>query len=112
MTRTLREFAAEQVDSFIEEHEGHDPRDEVIDRWQRHLVNGLSVPDDIVAAMPEVSRHNAPQDSPQEYDCGCVAMTRITDRDYRYGEKPFEMRLALPCAGETCELAHLRGNAR
>jgi hypothetical protein len=29
-------------------------------------------------------------------------MTRITDRDYRHGEKPFEMRLVLSCAGDAC----------
>ncbi len=72
-------------------------------------TNGI--PDDILEAMPEVSRHNAPQDSPQEYECGCVAITRITDRDYRYDEKPFEMRLAMPCNGASCALAHLREGA-
>jgi hypothetical protein len=78
----------------------------------RYLVGTSQVPDDILGAMPEVSRDNDPQISPQEYECGCVAMTRITDRNGRtwhdFGEKPFEMRLALPCEGTTCELAHLR----
>src|SRR4029077_6656562 len=50
--------------------------------------------DEDLAAMPEISRHDKPQDSPQEYDCGCVAVTRVTDRDTRCGERPFEMRLA------------------
>ena len=70
------------------------------------------VPDEILAAMPEVSRHNNPQVSPQEYECGCVAMTRITARNGSSWlgelEEPFEMRLALPCDGTACELSHLR----
>ena len=66
--------------------------------------------DEDLAAMPEISRHDWPQISPQEYECGCVAVTRITDRDGRAGERPFEMRLALPCdALAACELRALRG---
>jgi hypothetical protein len=42
------------------------------------------------------------------YKCGCVAITRITDRDYLHNEEPFEMRLAIPCGRSVCELAHLR----
>jgi hypothetical protein len=43
-------------------------------------------------------------------------MARITDRDGRtwlgYDEKPFEMRLVMPCNnGTDCDLAHLREGA-
>lgn len=108
--RTLRDHAGNQVDAIIAEGDPPtDSRDQMIERWTRHLISVGDVPDDILEAMPEVSRHNAPQDSPQEHECGCVAITRITDRDYRYGEKPFEMRLAIPCDGTACELSHLRG---
>ena len=107
--RTLRAHAAEQVAEIIAEYgPPNDGIDQMIDRWTRRLVAVGDVPDDILEAMPEVSRHNKPQDSPQEHECGCVAITRITDRDYRYGEKPFEMRLAIPCDSTTCELSHLR----
>ena len=104
MTRTLRDYATEQLDAFLAEHEpSRDGRDQVIERWMRHLVSVGDVPDDILESMPEVSRHNEPQVSPQEYECGCVAITRITDRDCRtwlgYDEKPFEMRLAMSCEG-------------
>jgi len=115
MTRVLRDFAAAQLDDIADEYGrgAQDDRDSAIERWMRHLVGINQVPDDILEAMPEVSRHNDPQISPQEYECGCVAMTRITDRDCRtwlgYDDKPFEMRLAIPCDGTTCELAHLRG---
>jgi hypothetical protein len=60
--------------------------------------------DEDLAAMPEISRHDAPQISPQEYECGCVAVTRITDRDALRGERPFEMRLAIPCGKAICEV--------
>ena len=60
--------------------------------------------DEDLAAMPEISRHDEPQVSPQEYECGCVAVTRVTDRDTRRGEQPFEMRLALPCGTASCEV--------
>lgn len=66
-----------------------------------------TIPDEVLAAMPEISRHDYPQDAPQEYACGCVAVTRVTNRNYRHGEKPFEMRLAIPCGSATCEVAHL-----
>lgn len=48
-----------------------------------------------LAALPEVSRHNEPQAAPQQYECGCITITRVTDR--RAGERPFEMRLAIAC---------------
>ena len=71
----------------------------------RHDVNWYwALDDEIVAALPEVSRHNEPQIGPQEYDCGCVTIVRVTDRDYRRNEEPFEMRLAIKCASTACEL--------
>lgn len=62
--------------------------------------------DEDLAEMSEISRHDAPQVSPQEYECGCVVVTRITDRDARRGERPFEMRLAIPCGTAICGLVH------
>jgi hypothetical protein len=117
MPRSLRNYATEQLNAFLVEHEpSRDDRDQVIDRWMRHLVSVGDVPDDILEAMPEVSRHDDPQVSPQEYECGCVAITRVTDRDCRtwrgYGEKPFEMRLAMSCDGSVCELARLHMDQR
>ncbi|MSX02941.1 MAG: hypothetical protein F2813_07250 [Actinobacteria bacterium] len=117
MTQTLRDYATAQLDAFLAEHESlRDDRDQVIERWMRHLVSVGDVPDDILQSMPEVSRYNEPQVSPQEYECGCVAITRITDRDCRtwlgHDEKPFEMRLAMPCEGAACELVHLRMDQR
>lgn len=109
MTRTLRELAAEHLDAVAAEYGEPPDREQAIDRWMRQLVRTCAVPDDMLEALPEISRHNEPQDTPQEYDCGCVAMTRITDREYRHDEKPFEMRLAIPCSEERCELSHLRG---
>ncbi len=113
MPRTLRDYATEQLDGFTGEYGPPDDRDQAIDSWVRHLVGTCQVPDDLLEAMPEVSRHNNPQVSPQEYDCGCVAMIRITDRNGSSWrgrlEAPFEMRLVLPCDSESCELARLRG---
>ena len=110
--KTLRDLAAEQLDAVAGEYGSPGDRDEAIDRWVRHLVGTGQVPDDILEAMPEVSRHNEPQIDPQEYDCGCVAVARVTDRNgcswLGRLEEPFEMRLALPCDGARCELAHLR----
>ena len=109
MTQTLRDLATREVDSIIEEYgKPIDSRRQAIERRMRSLAATGQVPDDILETMPEVSRHNHPQDSPQEHECGCVTITRITDRDYRHKEEPFEMRLAIPCAGAACELAHLR----
>jgi hypothetical protein len=59
--------------------------------------------DEELAELPLVSVHNEPQLSPQEYDCGCVTVTRITDRDFLRGEQPFEMRLAHQCGSADCE---------
>lgn len=112
MTQTLRHFAMQQMDALCEEC-GAWSRS--LERWMLHLISTGQVPDDILEAMPEVSRHNDPQVSPQEYECGCVTVTRITDRDGRtwrgFDEKPFEMRLAIPCEDAACKLAQLRGNA-
>ena len=114
-TRTLREVATAQFAEIATEYGAPDNQDQAIARWMHYLVGSGQVPDDVLEAMPEVSRHNDPQISPQEYECGCVAMTRITDRDCRtwrgYNEKPFEMRLALPCDGAACALSHLRATA-
>lgn len=62
--------------------------------------------DDVLTELPLISTHTAPQDSPQEYECGCIAVTRITDRDTRNGERPFEMRLAITCGTKECEAAN------
>ena len=113
----LRTFAAAQLDELFaadDDPPAAQEREEAIDRWVRRLVEvPFSIPDAILDAMPEVSRHNEPQVAPQEYECGCVALTRITDRDGRtwlgYDGKPFEMRLALPCDGTACEIPHVRG---
>lgn len=102
--RTLREFATKRVDEMSQDLGPPNDRPQAIERWMRMLVATGSVPDDILEAMPEVSRHNEPQESPQEWECGCVAMTRVTDRDYRHHEKPFEMRLAIRCDGRACEM--------
>lgn len=108
MMRTLRDFAIQQLDAVAREYGSPRDRDEAIERWMRCLIGTSQVPDDILEAMPEVSRDNNPQISPQEYECGCVTVTRITDRDGRtwlgYDEKPFEMRLAMPCEEAECEV--------
>ena len=100
MTQTLRDFAMRELAAIFEEYgEPVDSRSQAVERRMCRLVATGQVPDDILETMPEVSRHNHPQDSPQEHECGCVTITRITDRDYRHNEEPFEMRLAIPCAG-------------
>lgn len=110
--RTLRTFATEQLNAFSEEYGAPSDREQAIERWERHLIATAQVPDNILEALPEVSRHNSPQISPQEYECGCVTMTRITDRDGRtwlgHDEKPFEMRLVLSCESANCALSHLQ----
>jgi len=112
VTQALRDFAAAQLDVVTGEYGPPDDRAAAIERWTRRLVGTGQVPDDILETMPEVSRHNDPQVSPQEYECGCVTMTRVTDRNgcswIGRLEEPFEMRLALPCDGARCELVHLR----
>jgi len=109
MLQTLQDFAKQNLEDIFKEYgEPIDSRDQAVMRMMRSLVATGQVPDDILEEMPEVSRHNSPQDSPQEYECGCVTITRITDREYRYNEKPFEMRLAIPCEGAACKLAFLR----
>lgn len=65
-------------------------------------------PDERLAALPLVSIHDEPQLAPQQYECGCVTVTRITDRDHRRGEKPFEMRLALACGTDHCDVPYAR----
>ncbi len=110
VTKALREFATTQLDEFTREYGSPCDRPEAIERWMRHLITTGQVPDDILEALPEVSRSNDPQVSPQEYECGCVTMLRITDRDGRtwlgHDEKPFEMRLVQPCDGAACTRAH------
>jgi len=57
---------------------------------------------------PVVSRHDTPQVSPQEWDCGCVTAAYVTDDDVLYGGKPFQMRLLTYCGGaekRTCGIA-------
>lgn len=53
---------------------------------------------------PALSKHNEPQHTPQEYDCGCVTAVYVTHRDYRYGQKPFELRLAVYCDTDSCQI--------
>lgn len=53
---------------------------------------------------PVVSRHDYPQVSPQEWECGCVTAGFITDRDAMAGEEPFEMRLGVACDDPNCEV--------
>ena len=70
-----------------------------------HEINwSFSLSDEQLEALPLVSAHHEPQVAPQEYECGCVTVTRITDRDRRRGERPFEMRLAVACEGDACEV--------
>jgi hypothetical protein len=102
VTQTLRDYASDQMAEIAKEFGTPSDPPEAVERWMHHLIATGLVPDDILETLPEVSRHNAPQDSPQEYECGCVAMTRITDRDTRHDEKPFEMRLVRACADTTC----------
>ena len=73
----------------------------------REIRRAHALPDDRLAALPLVSEHGEPQAAPQEYECGCVTVARVTDRDVRLGGRPFEMRLARSCAraGGACELA-------
>lgn len=107
--RDLRALAVTQLTEFTRDLGPPPDWDQAVDRWVRYLIGTGQVPDDLLETMPEVSRHNAPQDSPQEYQCGCVTVTRITDRDCRERDsRPFEMRLALTCAGAKCRLARLR----
>jgi hypothetical protein len=60
--------------------------------------------EDALDTAPVVSCHNAPQHSPQEWDCGCMTAIYVTDRDSRDGERPFEMRLVVACGTSTCEV--------
>jgi hypothetical protein len=55
----------------------------------------LRLSDEERDALPEISRHEYPVAAPQEYDCGCIAVLRVTAR-YRV-DRPFEMALAIPC---------------
>lgn len=109
----LRVLAAKRLDAFALDNEPPYDREAAIERWTQRMITVGDIPDEILEAMPEVSRSNDPQISPQAYECGCVAVLRITDRDGRtwcgHDEKPFEMRLAVPCDGASCELALLRG---
>jgi len=75
-----------------------------VERWTRAAIaiNCGGVPDEIVEMFPLVRRYNCPQISPQEWDCGCVAVLRITGEDARCGGQPFELRLAAVCGGVGC----------
>lgn len=101
MMQTLRNFAVCQLSK-----EDGPPSDPKIEHWTRYLITTGQVPDTILETLPEVSRDDYPQISPQEYECGCVTVVHVTDRSTR--EKPFEMRLAILCKGAACELAYLR----
>lgn len=57
--------------------------------------------DAALAALPEISRHNALQVTPQEHACGCITVQRVTDR--KRGAEPFEMRLAVDCGAADCD---------
>ena len=115
--RTLRDYAIQQLDESVREYDAPFDREAAIERWVDHLIAvSPCIPDDILDAMPEISRSNDPYISPQQYECGCVAVTRITDRDGRTwlgkDEKPFEMRLAQPCDGTNCEVPASRELAK
>jgi hypothetical protein len=70
-----------------------------------HEINwAFTLPDERLAALPLVSMSQWPQAGPEEYECGCVTVHRISERDGRNGERPFEMRLARPCRSDGCEL--------
>lgn len=86
MSRTL---AQEQTATDLTDHEI---------RWS------FTLPDERLAELPLVSCHDHPQIAPQEYECGCVTIVRVTDRDYRRHERPFEMRLARRCSTDACEV--------
>lgn len=72
----------------------------------------FSLPDERLAELPLVSTHCEPQIAPQEYECGCVTIVRITDRSPRKGERPFEMRLASTCGTTKCEVVALAAEER
>jgi hypothetical protein len=115
MSTALRAFAAAQLDESLQKWKetplSLDDREDAIGRWIHHLIDTGGIPDEILEGMLEVSRSDAPYISPQMYECGCVAVTRITDRERDRHEKPFEMRLALPCTRPCCELTTLRQGA-
>jgi hypothetical protein len=56
---------------------------------------------------PVLTCHDYPQASPQEWDCGCVTATHITDRDALAGERPFEMRWTLRCERSRCAIRRM-----
>lgn len=56
------------------------------------------LPPEVIEEMIEISRNDRPLASPQEYDCGCVAIQRVTARDSRLHQAPFEMALAIRCS--------------
>lgn len=68
------------------------------------IDRSFAIPDARLEELPLISEHAEPQLTPQQYECGCIAVTRVTDRDTRFGERPFEMRLARPCGTVCCEL--------
>lgn len=99
--RAFRDFATKQL-----AEESGTPDDHAVNHRMRYLSAVSQVPEDVLEAMPEVSRDDMPQDSPQEYECGCVTTIHVTSRNTR--QKPFEMRLAILCKNAACLLAHLR----
>lgn len=78
---------------------------EILRHWR-------SLSDEALAALPEVSRHDVPQGSPQEYGCGCLTVTRLTDCDAGRDERPFEMRLIVPCGTPACVVKAPQENER
>lgn len=60
-------------------------------------MNEAYIRQDDLRDKPLISVHNEPQVSPQEYDCGCVSVSYVTDRDIFRREYPFEMRLVTFC---------------
>lgn len=102
VTHAMHVEAARRFDEFFDAHADLTrPRDReaAILRWVDGMITVGDIPAEIMEAMPEVSRSNETQIGPQEYECGCVAIVHVTDRDVFAREQPFEMRLAKPCDG-------------
>lgn len=111
MTATIHPLLAKfAMDDLLERYEivlvARRDAGELIESHIRSLCElSMRIPDEVMDCLEEISRHDDPQLGPQEYECGCVTITRITDRDARRaGEKPFEMRLAIVCDGPGCEV--------
>lgn len=63
-----------------------------------------------VEDAPVLSCHDLPQPYPQEWPCGCVTDSYVTDRDALAGEKPFEMRWVYRCS-RRCAIRRLMVDA-